>query len=111
MKISNVLHLADAKTLITRAAMVGLVAGAAFLATPAKANAQVALGLRIGHARVGVYAPGPAYYNPGSAYYNPAPVYYNPGPVYVAPAPVYGYGYRHDHDWARDHRDFYRDRR
>jgi hypothetical protein len=104
MKITNVLNLANAKALLTRAAMVGLVAGAAFMATPAKANAQVALGLRIGHARVGVYAPGPAYYNP-------APVYYNPGPVYVAPAYGYAYGYRPDYNRYRDHRDFDHDRR
>lgn len=100
MKLTNALNLVNAKAFFTRAAMVGLVAGAAFMATPAKANAQVAFGLRVGHARVGVYAPGPVYYNP-------APVYYNPAPVYAAPAYGYGYeGYRHDRDWDRDRRDF-----
>jgi hypothetical protein len=107
MKTTNVLNFSNAKALITKAAMVGLVAGAALLAAPTKANAQVAFGLRIGHARVGVYGPGPAYYNPG-------PVYYGPRPVYVAPAYGYGYygapGYRRDwdrRDWDRrrwDHR-------
>ena len=70
------------KALLTKAAIAGLVAGAAFMAAPQQANAQVAVGLRFGHARVGVYAPGPVYAEPYR--------YYAPPPVYVAP-PVYGY--------------------
>ena len=82
MKLTNALKLNNVKTALTRAAAVALVAGAAFLATPAKANAQVAVGFRAGHVAVGVGIP-------GRVYAAPAPYY--AAPVYVAPAPVYGY--------------------
>jgi hypothetical protein len=82
MKLIKALKLTNVKTVITRAAAVALIAGAAFLATPAKANAQVAVGFRAGHVRVGVGIPGPVYV---------APRPYYRAPVYVAPAPVYGY--------------------
>jgi len=82
MKLTNALKLTNVKTAVTRAAAVALVAGAAFLATPAKANAQVAFGFRAHHVAVGVGLPGPVYVGP-RRYYAP--------PVYVAPAPVYGY--------------------
>jgi hypothetical protein len=100
MKIANALRLSNVKTLFPKAALLGLVAGAAFLAAPQKANAQVAFGVRVGPARVFV-APRPIYVAP-RRYYAP--------PVYVAPAPVYGYGYYHrdfyDRRW--DHRRFER---
>ncbi len=111
MKIVNALT-ANIEAVLTRTAMVALVAGAAFMATPAKANAQVSFGVRVGPV-VGGYG-----------YVRPRPIYVEPRPVYVPPvygAPVYGYygarpGYdRHDawvrheeldrrHDW--DRRDY-----
>jgi hypothetical protein len=108
MKLTNALKLNNVKELTTKAAMVAVLAGAAFLATPTKANAQVALGVRIGHARVGVgvgyVAPRPYYGAPYGPVY--APPVYAP-PVYVAPAAAYGYygpGVVYDRrGW--DHRD------
>jgi hypothetical protein len=82
MKLINALKLNNVKTAVTRAAAIALVAGAAFLATPAKANAQVAVGFRAGHVGIGVGIRGSVYVAP-RRYYAP--------PVYVAPAPVYGY--------------------
>jgi hypothetical protein len=82
MKLTHALKLTNVKTTVARAAAVALVAGAAFLATPAKANAQVAFGFRTHHVAVGVGLPGPVYGGPGR--------YYAP-PVYVAPAPVYSF--------------------
>ena len=82
MKMIDALKRNNLKTIITRAATVALVAGAAFLATPAKANAQAVFGFRAGHVGVRVGIPGPVYVAP-RPYYAP--------PVYVAPAPVYGY--------------------
>ena len=83
------------KAILTKTAMVGLVAGAALMAAPQKANAQVAIGIHFGHRPVYV-APAP-YYVPPVAY----------GPAYVAPA----YGY-YGYDRGYYHRDrFYRDRR
>ncbi len=82
MKLTNTLKLTHIKSAVARAAVVTLVAGAALLATPTKANAQVAVGFRVGHVAVGVGIPGPVYV---------APRPYYPAPVYVAPAPVYGY--------------------
>ncbi len=82
MKLINALKLTNVKTAVTRAAAVALVAGAAFLATPAKANAQVAVGFRAGHVAVGVGIPGRVYV---------ASRPYYAAPVYVAPEPVYGY--------------------
>jgi hypothetical protein len=82
MKLTNAITLNTVKTAVTRAAAIALVAGAAFLATPAKANAQVAVGFRAGHVRVGVGIPGPVYAVPRPYY---------PAPRYVAPAPGYGF--------------------
>lgn len=108
MKTTNALHAGSLKTLFIKLALISLVAGAALLATPARANAQVAFGFRIGPARVGVYAPGPAYDAPTYGYYAPAPAYYAPEPVYAAPA--YGYytdsGYGRHEAWTREHGDF-----
>ena len=76
MKIINALNL---KAVFTKAAIVGAVAGAALLATPAKANAQVAIGIHFGHRPVYVapapyYAP-PVYAAPAYGYYGPRVVY------------------------------------
>ncbi len=66
-----------------KTAAVALVAGAALLATPQRANAQVGIGFHVGHARVGVgYAP---------VYPYAAPVYAPPVYGYGYAAPVYGY--------------------
>jgi hypothetical protein len=101
MKLANALKLNNVKTAVTRAAAVALVAGAAFLATPAKANAQVAFGFRAGHVRVGVGIPGPVYVAPRPYY--PAPVYVAPAPVYryYGPRVVYGRPYWHDRRFYR----------
>jgi len=84
MKITNV------KAMVAKVFTVGLLAAAVAIAAPAKADAQVAVGVRIGH--------GPYF----------GPVYRRP--VYVAPAPVYGfYGpsfYAHPYGW--DRHEFYR---
>ena len=84
MKITNV------KAMVAKMFTVGLLAAAVAIAAPAKADAQVAVGVRIG--------PAPYF----------GPVYRRP--VYVAPAPVYGfYGpsfYAHPYGW--DRRGFYR---
>lgn len=89
MNFTERLSIVNVKALLTRAAVAGVVAGAAFLAAPQKANAQVAFGVQFGRPvyRGPVYR-GPAYRRPVYA----APVY---GPRYYAPAPVvaYGYGY------------------
>jgi hypothetical protein len=105
MKLTNALKLNTVKTLTTKAAMVAVLAGAAFLATPTKANAQVAFGVRVGHVGVGYVAPRRYYVAPYERVYAP--------PVYVAPAPVYGYYgprviYDRRHDWDRHDRRFYR---
>ena len=87
MKITNV------KAMVAKVFSIGLLAGAVVMAAPAKAEAQVGIGVRIG----------PAY-----------PVYHRP--VYVAP-PVYGYYgpryyggfYGRPYGWDRFHdRRFYR---
>jgi hypothetical protein len=98
MKITNRFQIANVKALFTKAATVALVAGAAFMAAPQKANAQVAFGIQFGR---------PIYRRP--YYVAPAPVYVRPyaAPVYVGPG--YGYGYYH-HDWDR-RREWERDRR
>ncbi len=87
MTITNV------KAMVAKVFTVGLLAGAVVMAAPAKAEAQVGIGVRIG----------------------PAPYYGYRRPVYVAPAPVYGYGYYGRPYYARpywEHRDPYiRDRR
>ena len=81
------------KAILAKVATVGLLAGAVVLASPAKAEAQVRIGVRFG---APVYA-GPVYARP----------YY--GPRYVYPAPVYGYpaygypGYRR-YEWERHER-------
>jgi hypothetical protein len=98
MKIANSFKLANVKALFTKAAMIGLVAGAAFMAAPAKANAQIAVGIRFGR---------PIYRRP--VYVAPVPIYAGPAYGY---APAYGYDRRPD--WDRDHRydrgrDFDRD--
>jgi len=95
MKLTNALTFNTVKAVLTRTALATVVAGAAFLATPTQANAQVAWGVRIGPVAIAR-----------------RPIYIAPAPVYVAPA----YGYygprvfydRRFHDW--DHRDrrFYR---
>jgi len=97
MTTTNALKLTNLKALFTKAAMVGLVAGAVFMAAPQKANAQIVFGVRIGHARVGYIAPAPVYVAPAYGYYGPS--------YYAAPA----YGYRYDHrGWDRHDRRFYR---
>lgn len=98
MKLINALKFTNLKALFTKTAMVGLVAGAAFMAAPQKANAQVAFGVHFGR---------PIYRRP---YYAP-PVYIAPvGPAYAYGPAYYGYDHRYwdrrEH-WDRDHR-FYR---
>ena len=101
MKAINVLTLTHEKAPLAKLVMLGLVAGAALLAAPTQANAQVAFGLRLGQARVGVYAPAQTYYAPEPAYYAPAP------PAYYAPAfGYYNRGYDRHEEWEREHRDF-----
>ena len=98
MKITNV------KAMVAKVFTVGLFAAAVVMAAPTKAEAQVAVGVRIGHG--GYYAP--AYRRPYVV--EAAPVY---GPAYYGPA---YYGQRYDYDrregWDRryDRRDERRDR-
>jgi hypothetical protein len=101
MKLTNALKLNHVRTAVTRAAAIALVAGAAFLATPAKANAQVAVGFRDHHVGVAIGFPGPVYVAP-RRYYAP-PVYVAPAPVYryYGPRVVYGRPYWHDRRFYR----------
>jgi hypothetical protein len=91
MKLTNV------KAMVAKVFTVGLLAGAVALAAPAKAEAQVAVGVRIG-------AP-PVY----------GPVYHRP--VYVAPPAVGFYGGYYGHPYygrpyGWDHRGpYFHDRR
>ena len=99
-----------------KTAAVALVAGAALLATPRKAEAQAVIGFRAGHARVGVgfgYAPAyPAYAAPvyappvyGYGYAAPSYGYYGGGPYYRRDWDHdrdRGYGYDRRHDFDRD---------
>jgi hypothetical protein len=112
MKINNRFQIANVKALFTKAATVAIVAGAAFMAAPQKANAQVAFGIQFGR---------PAYRRP--VYVAPAPVYVQPSyeaRYYAAPRYGFSYGYlehrdrawdrrrefeRDHHDWDRDDRD------
>jgi hypothetical protein len=89
MKLINPLKLNTVKTTLTRTAAVALVAAAAFLATPAKANAQVAFGVRVGP--VAVYHRGPVYARPYVRPYVRPYGYYAPAPVIVEQTPAYGY--------------------
>jgi hypothetical protein len=100
MKLTNVLTLTTVKAVLTRTAMAAVVAGAAFLAAPTQANAQVAWGVRVGPVAIAR-----------------RPVYIAPVPVHVAPAyGYYGqrvvYGPRFEdrrfHDWDRHDRRYYR---
>ena len=80
--------------------MIGLVAGAAFMAAPAKANAQVAVGIRFGRPiyRRPIYVAPPVYVAPvGPAYA------YGYGPAYYGPR---GYAYDHRGWDRRDHRGY-----
>ncbi len=107
MKIANMLRISDVKAHFTKAAIAGLFAGAAFMAAPQKASAQVAFGIEIGH--------------PG--YVRRVPVYQQPyvetyaANTFYAPAPYAYAGYDADRrrDWDRhefeEHRDFRRDDR
>jgi hypothetical protein len=65
------MNIANAKTLAAKFFTLGLMAGAVALASPAKAQAQVSVGIRLGQPWHGGYV--------------------RRGPVYVAPAPAYGY--------------------
>ncbi len=91
MRIANMVNAASVKTVVAKLFTVGLLAGAFAMAAPAKAEAQVSVGVRFG--RPPVY--GPFYRRP----------------VYVAPPPAYGfygpafYGPRYDR-FAWDHRRF-----
>lgn len=88
MKITNV------KAMVAKGLTVGLLAAAVVMAAPAKAEAQVAVGVRFGH----VYGPH--------------------RPVFLAPAPVYGgfygrgyYGHpyvEHHEFYGREGRRFFR---
>jgi hypothetical protein len=77
MKITNV------KAMMVKGVTVGLLAGAIALATPAKANAEVVVGVGLGGPHY-AYGYAPAYYGPG--YY--APGYYG---RWHHPVPVYRY--------------------
>ena len=81
------MNMTNLKATVAKVFTVGLLAGAVAIAAPAKADAQVAFGVRVGPVFVGHrYAP----------------------PVYVGPA--YGYGYygpRYYH-YDRFHRGYWR---
>jgi hypothetical protein len=82
MKIANL------KSMILKGAAVGLLAGAFALAAPAKADAQVVVGVVFGHPHY-AYGYAPRYYAP-RVY---APGYYAPG-YYGWHRPVYHNDYR-----------------
>ena len=88
MKITNV------KAMVAKVFTVGLLAAAVVMAAPTKAEAQVAVGVRIGHG--GYYAP--VYRRPYVV--EPAPVYGYYGPAY--------YGPRYDYDRRWDRREYFR---
>ena len=102
MKITNV------RAMVAKVFTVGLLAAAVVMAAPTKAEAQVAVGVRIGHG--GYYAP--AYRRPYVV--EPAPVVGYYGSEYYGPA---YYGQRYDYDrhegWDRryDRREDRRDDR
>ena len=92
MKITNL------KATVAKVFTVGLLAGAVAMAAPAKAEAQVSFGVRVGGPRV--YG-GPVY---GGPVYG-GPVYRRP---YVAPYGYYGYaGPRHFY-YDRYHHGYWR---
>src|ERR1700677_4003511 len=55
-----VMKLTNVKTMFTKVATVGLVAGAIALAAPAKSNSEVVVGIGVGYPHPGYY--GPDYY-------------------------------------------------
>ena len=89
---------ANWKATLARVFTVGVIAAAAAVAAPSRAEAQVSFGVRIG---VPVYV-APPYRRP---------VYVSPAPVYVGPGYGYGYGYYgreyHPYAWGR-HGGWYR---
>ena len=95
MTIINAFKNSNLKAFVHKAALAGVIAAAAFMATPQKANAQVGIGIRFGHpgyvARVPVYQ-APVYDTP---VYGASTNY-----GYVVPTP-YAYGYDHGRDWDR----------
>ena len=99
MKITNV------KAMVAKMFTVGLLAAAVVLAAPTKAEAQVAVGVRIGH---GPYF-APAYRRP--YFVEPAPVVGFYGPAYYGPR--YDFDRRRDWDRREDfrHEDRREDRR
>jgi hypothetical protein len=106
MKTINALGIHNIKAALTKAAMAAVVAGVAFMATPA-ANAQVAFGVHVGRFGGGYIAPRPIYAAPRPIYGPPVyvtPAYGYEGPRYAGP------GYYDRRAW--DHRDWDRhDRR
>jgi len=95
MKITNV------KAMVAKMFTVGLLAAAVVMAAPAKAEAQVAVGVRIGH---GPYF-APAYRRP--YFVEPAPVVGFYGPAYYGPR----YGFDHRYGWDRREEFRHEDRR
>ena len=96
MKTTNV------KAMVAKMFTVGLVAAAVVMAAPTKAEAQVAIGVRIGHG--GYYAP--AYRRP--IVVEPAPVYGYYGPAYYAPHYDYDHHFDYDRRWDRDRDNHFR---
>ena len=94
MKTTNRFKLANIRGFVTRAALTGLVAVAAFLAAPGKASAQVAFGVQFG--RLVYRRPFPA----------PAPVFggYYHGPVYAYRGGFNPYAYERRLRWERRER-------
>ncbi len=88
--VMKIIKSSNVKALFTKAALAGLVAGAAFMAAPQKANAQVAFGIQLG--RPGYVARVPVYQQPYVETYNAG--------YYAAPAP-YAYGFDGRRDWDR----------
>jgi len=95
MKITNV------KAMVAKMFTVGLLAAAVVMAAPAKAEAQVAVGVRIGH---GPYF-APAYRR--LYFVEPAPVVGFYGPAYYGPR----YGFDHRYGWDRREEFRHEDRR
>ena len=87
------MNITNVKAMVAKVATVGLVAAAFLVASPAKANAQVSFGVRVG---------GPVY-----GYGHVRPVYAPPVYGYGYARPGYGY-YGHPYGWDRRHEEFVR---
>ena len=90
--VMKIINRNNVKAIFPKAALAGLVAAAAFMAAPQKANAQVAFGIQFGHP--GYVARVPVYQQPYVE--RPYVETYNAG--YYAPAP---YGFDRRRDWER----------